>query len=142
MMLPTLRPWILCTLLALLIPGWIVATAGQQVDRAESAAERTSKPEKLRGRLPAYFGKVVDDSQRQEIYQIQADYKDRIAKLQAALASMVKQRDREILTVLSADQLEELKALQKAARDRSKRAKRVSSTGGNKSAETGRSNKR
>ena len=72
--------------------------------------------------MPAYFGKVVDQSQRQEIYQIQADYKDRIAKLQAALTELVQQRDREILMVLSADQLVELKALQKASRERSKQA--------------------
>ena len=116
-----LRPWIAWLMLALLVPSWIVATAGQQVDRNESRTVKVKKAEKPRGRLPAYFGKVVDESQRKEIYQIQVDYKDQIAKLQTALTSLVQQRDREILMVLTVDQLEELKSLQKAARDRSKR---------------------
>lgn len=121
MMFQTLRPWLIGTLFALLVPSWIVATAGQQPDRGNARPVNSRKAEKLRGRLPAYFGKVVDESQRQEIYQIQADYKDRIAKLQTALATMVQQRDREILMVLTTDQLDELKSLQKEARDRSKR---------------------
>ena len=122
MMFQTLRPWLIGTMFALLVPSWIVATAAEQTDRQNTPTVTRNKAEKLRGRLPAYFGKVVDESQRQEIYQIQADYKDRIAKLQAALAAMVQQRDREVLMVLTADQLEELKSLQKAARDRSKQA--------------------
>ena len=122
MMFQTLRPWLIGTMFALLVPSWLVATAAEQTDRENTATVTRNKTEKLRGRLPAYFGKVVDESQRQEIYQIQADYKDRIAKLQAALTKMVQQRDREVLMVLTADQLEELKSLQKAARDRSKQA--------------------
>ena len=122
MMFQTLRPWLIGTLFALLVPSWIIATATAQRGPQNGPSVTSRKAEKLRGRLPAYFGKVVDESQRQEIYQIQADYKDRIAKLQAALAEMVQQRDREVLMVLTADQLEELKSLQKAARDRSKQA--------------------
>jgi len=128
MMFQTLRPWLIGTMFALLVPSWIVATAAQQTDRDNARPVNSRKAEKLRGRLPAYFGKVVDESQRQEIYQIQADYKDRIAKLQAALATMVQQRDREVLMVLTADQLEELKSLQKAARDRSKQAAKEKSS--------------
>jgi len=122
MMFQTLRPWLIGTMFALMVPSWLIATATEQAGRTSAAPAETKKAEKLRGRLPAYFGRVVDPSQRQEIYQIQADYKDRIAKLQAALNELVQQRDREILMVLSADQLVELKALQKAARDRSKQA--------------------
>lgn len=122
MMFQTLRPWLIGTMFALLVPSWLIATAAEQTGRNNTPAVTSKKAEKLRGRLPAYFGKVVDESQRQEIYQIQADYKDRIAKLQKALAEMVQQRDREILMVLTADQLVELKSLQKAARDRSKQA--------------------
>ena len=122
MMFQTLRPWLIGTMFALLVPSWLIATATEQAGRNNTIPPTSQKTEKLRGRLPAYFGKVVDQSQRQEIYQIQADYKDRIAKLQAALTELVQQRDREILMVLSADQLVELKALQKASRERSKQA--------------------
>ena len=122
MMFQTLRPWLIGTMFALLVPSWLIATATEQAGRNSTAPATSQKTEKLRGRLPAYFGKVVDQSQRQEIYQIQADYKDRIGKLQSALAELVQQRDCEILMVLSADQLVELKALQKAARERSKQA--------------------
>ena len=128
MMFQTLRPWLIGTLFALLVPSWIIATATAQSGPENAPPVTSRKAEKLRGRLPAYFGKVVDESQRQEIYQIQADYKDRIAKLQAALAEMVQQRDREVLMVLTADQLEELKSLQKAARDRSKQAAKEKSS--------------
>ena len=118
----TLRPWLACTMLTLLIPSWILAHPGPQSRQDESTRTESSKTEKLRGRLPAHFGKVVDESQRQEIYQIQARYKDRIGKLQADLKSVTRQRDRAILTVLSPQQLDELEKLQKAARERSKRA--------------------
>lgn len=122
MMFQTLRPWLIGTMFALLVPSWLIATAAEQTGGNNTPAVSRKQAEKLRGRLPAYFGKVVDASQRQEIYQIQADYKDRITKLQSALAEMVQQRDREILMVLTADQLAELKSLQKAARERSKQA--------------------
>ena len=123
MMLHTLRPWLACTMLTLLIPSWILAHPGPQSRQDDSTRTERSKTEKLRGRLPAHFGKVVDESQRQEIYQIQARYKDRIGKLQADLKSVTRQRDRAILEVLSSQQREELEELQQAARDRSKRAK-------------------
>ncbi|MFP6602108.1 MAG: hypothetical protein VB862_06240, partial [Pirellulaceae bacterium] len=76
MMFQTLRPWLIGTLFALLVPSWIIATAAQQTDRDNARPVNSTKAEKLRGRLPAYFGKIVDETQRQEIYQIQADYKD------------------------------------------------------------------
>ncbi|MCP4815279.1 MAG: hypothetical protein GY888_22440 [Planctomycetaceae bacterium] len=123
MMLHTLRPWLACTMLTLLIPSWILAHPAPPSRQDESPAAEGSAPVKLRGRLPAHFGKVVDESQRQEIYQIQARYKDRIGKLQADLKSVTRQRDRAILEVLSSQQREELEELQQAARDRSKRAK-------------------
>ncbi|MEC9003217.1 MAG: hypothetical protein VX644_07570 [Planctomycetota bacterium] len=123
MMLHTLRPWLACTMLTLLIPSWILAHPAPPSRQEESPAADESRPTKLRGRLPAHFGKLVDEPQRQEIYQIQARYKDRIGKLQADLKSVTRQRDRAILAVLSPQQREELEELQQAARDRSKRAK-------------------
>ncbi len=123
MMRQKLRPWISCTMLTLLIPSWLLA---QPVPRSlpdTPASRQAETPKKLRGRLPAYCGKLVDDSQRQDIYQIQARYRDRIQKLQTALADLTRARDQEILSVLTPDQQEQLEALRKAARERTRKTR-------------------
>ena len=51
MMLHTLRPWLACTMLTLLIPSWILAHPAPPSRQDESPAAEGSTPAKLRGRL-------------------------------------------------------------------------------------------
>ncbi len=86
-----------------------VAPAGREA--ARPAAAEPAKPAKFRGRLPRYYGKVVDAVQRQQIYQIQAKYHERLEALKAQLKQLEAQCDAEIEGVLSPEQKQSLAKL-------------------------------
>ena len=68
---------------------------------AAAAAEPAAKPKReFRGRLPAYYGKVVDDKQRKAIYAVQIEYAPRIDALKAQLAALIAERDAKVDAVL------------------------------------------
>lgn len=91
---------------------------------AQDAAE-TAKPEaKRRGRLPAYFAAVVNEKQREQIYDLQAKYAEQMEALQKQLDALASQRDTEIDGVLTPEQLAEVnKKREEAKAARAKRAK-------------------
>ena len=91
-------------------PPAAAAGAGRRDDREANAAK------KPRGRLPAYYGKVVTDKQREEIYEIQAKFTEQIAKLQEQLAALTVQRDTEIEKVLTDEQRAEIARLKSERR--------------------------
>lgn len=77
---------------------------------------------KARGRLPAYYARVVSGDQRDKIYAIQQSYEAKIADLQAQLKALTDKRDAEVAAVLTADQ--KAKVDQLAADAKTKRAAR------------------
>lgn len=93
-------------------------------DKSASAAPKTDTPaadpeKKAKGRLPANFGKVVSDTQKAKIYQIQGDYAPKIKALREQLAALTAQQDKEMRAVLTPEQvkkLDELTAEAKAKR--------------------------
>src|SRR5688572_26179688 len=75
----------------------------------EKATDADSKPAaRLAGRLPAHFGNLVDKTQRDKIYAIQAKYSEKIEDLQEQLKEVMLQRDAEIREVLTAEQKKKL----------------------------------
>jgi|GEM_PF-6654622 len=60
------------------------------------AAQEAGKKEAAKGRLPPYFGDVVDDKEKQGIYDIQAAYEPKIEKLEAELEAVKAERDAKI----------------------------------------------
>ena len=99
------------------------ADAGAAVEKKASA----EKPKKFRGRLPNYYRKVVDEKQRQSIYQVQEEYASRIAALRAQLDAIMKERDEKVTAVLTPEQLqkvEQLKAAAQAEREKKKSAEK------------------
>ena len=107
-------------------------TYGQGQPPAEQRPDRIRAPEQapimnpkgFRGRLPSYYGKVVDERQRQHIYAIQRRYFVQIEDLKAQLALVTEKRDAEVALVLSPQQHQEvqrLKAEAKAKRDAKKK---------------------
>ncbi|MGH7192205.1 MAG: hypothetical protein ACREJM_01585 [Candidatus Saccharimonadales bacterium] len=86
---------------------------------AGAAAKARAKP---RGRLPAYYARVVSGDQRDKIYAIQQSYEPKIAELQAQLKALTDKRDAEMEAVLTADQ--KTKVQQLAADAKGKRAAR------------------
>lgn len=92
-------------------------------DATKPAAGAAAKPRaKPRGRLPAYYARVVSGDQRDKIYAIQQSYEAKIADLQAQLKALTDKRDAEVAAVLTADQ--KAKVDQLAADAKSKRAQK------------------
>jgi hypothetical protein len=78
---------------------------------ASTAPAEPAPAKKSRGRLPAYYGKVVTDKQREDIYSIQAKFNEQIAKLQEQLSELTTQRDAEVEKVLTNEQRAEIARL-------------------------------
>jgi len=89
--------------------------APQPVPATSAAAEPASPAAEFQPRLPMYYGKVVDEKQRQTIYGIQRKYYPQIAELQRQLKNLTAQRDAEIEAVLSPQQKAEVEKLRKEA---------------------------
>jgi hypothetical protein len=113
----------------------IVATGPQLVsqERATNGAKNADKP---RGRLPAYYGDVVTDEQREKIYEIQAKFAPQIQELTEQLAALAKQQNDEVEAVLTAEQ----KAKIDAARKDSVAKKKKKSDDKKKSSTTSKTN--
>ena len=75
-------------------------------------------------RLPAYYSRVVEDKQRQQIYAIQRLYGPKLEELKLQYEALKKQRDAKIEQVLSANQrgqIEQMKLAAKAKRAKGKK---------------------
>lgn len=89
-------------------PSSEAAVSGTVAGQGAVMAKKSAAP---RGRLPRYFGSLVDDVQRQEIYQIQAAYRERIKELQAELAKLQLEQMTKMEQTLTVTQLEKLSEL-------------------------------
>ncbi len=103
-------------------------TATAKSEKADGSARQRAKP---RGRLPNFYAQVVDDTQREKIYQIQQGYKAETAKLEAKIRDLrkqmkaLKQRQAEsTAAVLSAKQRTEVDRLRAAAKQRRAQARK------------------
>lgn len=65
----------------------------------------------LKGRLPANYSKIVDATQRQKIYAIQANYVTQLEGLKKQLLDLEAKRDAEIRGVLTEKQQKQLDEL-------------------------------
>ncbi len=82
-------------------------TAGAE-SKETPMAKRRGEP---KGRLPAYFGEVIDSQQREKVYGIQSKYLAEIKQLQDQIATLEKQRDEAVQAVLTPEQAEKVKKL-------------------------------
>ncbi len=62
------------------LPTFLTALAQQDAE-AVKVSRKEIKQQEFKGRLPAYYGQIVNDEQRQRIYQIQAAYNPQIETL-------------------------------------------------------------
>jgi hypothetical protein len=92
---------------------------------AETPVPEKAAKKEFRGRLPAYFSKVVDETQRKKIYAIQLEYAPKIDALKAQLESLMAERDEKVASVLTQEQretIEQLKAEAEAKRNQGRAA--------------------
>ena len=85
-----------------------LALGGEAPAKAKPSAEKKEQP-KFRGRLPMYYGDVVSQKQREQIYGIQAKYADQIEQLQKQLDELKASRDAEVEAVLTPEQQAKVK---------------------------------
>lgn len=105
--------------LALLVADGRVSADDKAEGKAEVKKKERAKP---RGRLPNYFAAVVSQSQREQVYAIQARYAKQIDDLQRQIDELEATRDKEVDGVLTPEQLEKVNA--KRAEAKAKRAAR------------------
>ena len=124
--------WISLTLVAIVVAAVGRGAIGQgplsvqkpvkEPPAAEAAqTQPAAEQEKVfHGRLPAYYGQVVDEKQRAAIYGIQKQYAPKIDALKAQLAALTEERNEKVAAVLTPEQqakLATLKAEAKAKRE-------------------------
>jgi hypothetical protein len=81
--------------------------------KADSKSDTKAEPAEgtLKGRLPANYSKIVDATQRQKIYAIQANYVEKLEDLKKQLLDLEAKRDSEIRAVLTEKQQKQLDEL-------------------------------
>ena len=117
---------VVSTLVALLLTAlWTVPAIAQETPpqgAAEqppaAAATDANAAKKPKGRLPAYYGKVVTDKQREQIYEIQGKFMEQIVKLQEQLTALAAKRDAEVEQVLTDEQRAEIARLKSERKTR------------------------
>ena len=75
---------------------------------ALASAQETEPRKEPRGRLPTYWNEVVEPEQKEALYEIQKKYEAQIEDLEKQMAALEKQREAEMLSLLSQDQKEKL----------------------------------
>jgi hypothetical protein len=99
--------------------AWLVAAllcCGALTTAQERAADEG--PPKMRLRLPAYFSRVVDDMQREEIYGILRACEEKLIPLRDQIQALEDQRDADVREVLTDEQRAEVDRLTEEARQR------------------------
>lgn len=120
--------------LGVLLAAVVACTAGfaQEAGKPKAAAGE-KKPAanaraKPKGRLPAYYAKVVDEKQRAAIYDLQAAFAAKREVLEKQLAALKSEEEAAIEAVLTPQQKQKLAALReeaKAAREKRAAAKKA-----------------
>jgi hypothetical protein len=111
---PRIALWTTLASLAIVLASLAHPTVGQD-NAAAAKPAAAQKAKTFRGRLPNYYGQVVNEKQRQAIYKIQAESAPKIAELRAQLQALIKQRDEKIAAVLTPEQLKKIEDLRAAA---------------------------
>jgi len=100
--------------------AFVQEPAAEEPAAKESAAEQeTETPKKTRraprGRLPNYYNKVVSETQRLKIYEIQASYRPKIDALMQQVEALKEEMKAEVEAVLTPEQLKLVEQARAAA---------------------------
>jgi len=117
--------WTILASLAITLAVGETPTFGQEKDVPKKTAPQERKAKEFRGRLPAYYGKVVDKKQREAIYAIQKEYFTQIRDLRAQLDALTEERNERISAVLTPEQLKEVEDFKAAAAAKRKKSSKT-----------------
>ncbi len=117
--------WKAAVVVALICPAWARADDSKTEPTKPSATSGDSaKPDakkELKGRLPPYYSKVVDETQRGAIYKIDEEYAPKLKDLHSQLDALTAERDKKVRAVLTADQQKKVDELAAVAKNNKKR---------------------
>ena len=103
------------------LTAWIAmlcaAAAGTLAAQDREGRDEPARP-LIRLRLPAYYGRVVDDQQREDIYGVLRQYEEKLLALRQEIQQLEQERDSEVRKVLTKEQAEEVDRLTEEARQR------------------------
>jgi len=87
----------------------LVLLAGGLLQGQEKKDDKKDTPTKIKGVLPANWGKLgLTDEQKQKVYKVQAEYKDKIADLDKQIKELKDKEKSEMAKVLSDEQKKRL----------------------------------
>ena len=114
--------WLLGTAVGLCLAVTSPAFAQQAPAKAEAKPEAKA-PAKPRGRLPAYFAQVVTPQQREKIYALQKPVMEKIDALEAQIAELKAQMEKDSRALLTPDQIKKIDELAAATQEKLKAAR-------------------
>lgn len=126
--MPNLRSIsVLLAILGLSVLGMatVSATAAEETPVAVDQKMETKPRSEPRGRLPNFYGQVVSEKQKEEIYAIQGEYQAKLDELVRQIVAIKAERDAKIEQTLSPEQLKEIAELK--AESEKRRAERRAS---------------
>ncbi len=96
--------------LTLFVVGLLVVCGGLVgQEPKKDDPKKDDPPVRLKGFLPMNWGKLgLSDDQKQSVYRIQGKYNEEIDKLEAKIKELKATRDKEMKTVLTAEQKKRL----------------------------------
>ncbi len=115
--------WRKVAVCALVVPvlGLFVMNGPLSIGQDKAKKAEKTETTKRKGTLPAYYGDVVSEEQREKIYSIQAKYADQIKDLNDQLEALRGKQTKEIEAVLSAEQKAKIDAAREAAAAKKKK---------------------
>jgi Spy/CpxP family protein refolding chaperone len=101
--------------LAVLVTVLLIGGGLQGQDKKDDKKE----PPPLRGVLPPNFGKIgLSEEQKQRIYKIEADAREKIAELEKKISELKEKEKQDLLSVLTDEQKKKLKEILEAKADK------------------------
>ncbi|EAQ81088.1 hypothetical protein [Blastopirellula marina] len=116
-------------ILGLAVAGFTTFSA-RAADEPSVAAQpkmATKARSEPRGRLPNFYGQVVSEKQKEEIYSIQSEYEARLDELVRQIVVLKAERDAKVDQTLTPEQRKEIADLR--AESEKRRAERRASAG-------------
>jgi Spy/CpxP family protein refolding chaperone len=100
-------------LAVVLVAALLVCGAAAYQDKDKDAKDKDKKEEKkIKGTLPQYYKQLgLTDKQKQSVYKLRAEYKEKFDELEKAKAKLKGEEKEALEKLLTPEQLKELKKI-------------------------------
>lgn len=102
---------------------WFAVLAVMVAMTSVATAAPKKKAADAKGRLPRGYAAVVDDAQREKIYEVQSNFADKLADLKKQLQTLISERDAAVEAILTPEQREKVASSKGAVKPKKAGAK-------------------